>query len=221
MIIPPKTNHYYTIIWLHGLGADGHDFEGIIPELNLDDSLGIKFVFPHAPIRPVTINGKIEMRAWYDIVGFNLNDRADIGGINQSINLIDQIIQNEIKSGISERNIILAGFSQGAVIALHMLLRSGYRFPAVIALSSYLPCFNEIKNEISAKDKSTEVFFAHGTLDPVVPYNFGKEAYEELTKIGFICSWYDYPMQHQVCWNEIKDLSAFITKITKDSTVKT
>ena len=214
VILPAIKNHNYTVIWLHGLGADGHDFESIVPELDLEEERGIKFIFPHAPVIPVTINGGAKMRAWYDIIGFDLNNRVNIEGINNSLSLLDTIIQDELNTGISEQNIILAGFSQGGVIALHSLLRSSYRFAAVIALSSYLPCLNEIQDQISTKNKSTNVFVAHGQVDPVVPFAYGQQAYEDLKRIGYSCEWYEYQMQHQVCWEEIKDLSTFIKKVT-------
>jgi phospholipase/carboxylesterase len=214
VVIPPLKKHRFSVIWLHGLGADGHDFESIIPELELDDNLGIKFIFPNAPIIPVTINGGAKMRAWYDIVGFDLNNRVNIDGINKSLDILDEYVQNEIRLGLTEQEIIIAGFSQGGVIALHSLLRSSYRYAAVVTLSSYLPCLDDIKDLISTKNKSTEVFFAHGQVDPVVPFAYGKQAYEDVKRIGYNSHWFEYQMQHQVSWEEINDLSKFLKRVT-------
>lgn len=211
--ILPEREHKFSIIWLHGLGADGHDFESIVPELRLDPV--IHYIFPHAPIIPVTINGGVEMRAWYDIKGMNLKERAEINGIRNSITIVNSLIDMEKKAGIPASNIILAGFSQGGVIVLHTALNSNECFAGVLALSTYLPFEDQLKP--GENIKKTPFFMAHGMFDPVVPFEYGKQALEFIKSEGFTVQWREYPMQHEVNLNEINDISQFISNILKSS----
>ena len=178
--IQPTTEHKYSVIWLHGLGADGHDFEGIVPELDLTDTSAIHFVFPNAPVQPVTINGGMKMRAWYDILEVSLVRKVDVPGIYASAELLEELIQQEIDKGIPSENIVLAGFSQGGVIALHVGLRYKHRLAGILALSTYLPTVEQLKAEQAEVNISIPVLMAHGIQDPVVAIQSGKAACKEL-----------------------------------------
>jgi len=203
----------YCVIWLHGLGADGHDFVPIIPELQLPTTPGIKFIFPHAPTRPITVNGGYVMRAWYDIAGPDITARQDQQGIEQSTRLVDELIAAQNASGIATSNIVMAGFSQGGAIALHMGLRSSHRFAGIMALSTYLPLADELPLE-SASDHSASIFMAHGTHDSIVPLTAGVASKRLLIDKGYTVEWHDYPMEHAVCMEEIQDISRWLQKIT-------
>ncbi len=213
--IQPKAAHQYSVIWLHGLGADGHDFEDIAQQLHLTASPHIRFIFPNAPIQPVTINGGMEMRAWYDILAMELTREADIKGIYQSEKLINQLIEREQNNGIASENILLAGFSQGGVIALH----AGLRYPAplggIIALSSYLPTLAQLNTEASTANQHTPIFMAHGILDAVVAIESGKAVFDTLYAHGYSIQWHDYLMEHSVCIEEIEHIATFINSIFK------
>lgn len=206
--ILPESKHRYSVIWLHGLGADGHDFESIVPEMNLPRESGIHFIFPHAPIIPVSINGGVEMRAWYDIKGMDLENRAEMDGINRSKNIVNSLIESEIEQGIQSENIFIAGFSQGGAIALHTALSSDKTFAGVIALSTYLPFENSLN--IGEAIKKTPFFMAHGNYDPVVPFDFGTQALEFLKSNNITVEWNEYPMQHEVTYKEVKAIANFI-----------
>ncbi len=211
--IPAVTEHKFSVIWLHGLGADGHDFESIVPELDLLDTGAIHFVFPNAPVQPVTINGGMEMRAWYDILEMSLERKVDIKGIYASAELLDQVIQKEIDKGIATENIVLAGFSQGGVLALHVGLRYQYKLAGILALSTYLPTVEQLKTERAEANISTPVLMAHGTLDPVVTIQSGKAACNELQAMGYCIQWQEYEMEHSLCLEEIKQISAFLNSV--------
>lgn len=213
--ILPKSVHKYSIIWLHGLGADGHDFEGIVPELNLIAESNIHFIFPNAPIQPVTINGGMTMRAWYDILEMSQKHKVDINGIYQSASLLDQLIQQEIDKGIPSKNILLAGFSQGGVIALHTGPRYPHTLAGIIALSAYLPTIDQLTTERSATNNATPIFMAHGIIDPVVAIESGKAAFNTLKSMEYNIEWHDYLMEHSLCIEEIEHISAFINSIFK------
>ncbi|MDD1627452.1 MAG: carboxylesterase [Methylococcaceae bacterium] len=213
--IQPKSAHKYSIIWLHGLGADGHDFEGIVPELHLIAESNIHFIFPNAPIQPVTINGGMTMRAWYDILEMSLKHKVDINGIYQSEGLLGQLIQQEIDKGIPSKNILLAGFSQGGVIALHTGLRYPHKLAGIIALSAYLPTIDQLSTERSATNNATPIFMAHGIIDPVVAIESGKAAFDTLKSMEYNIEWHDYLMEHSLCIEEIEHISAFINSIFK------
>ena len=208
--IKPTTVHKATVIWLHGLGADGHDFEGIVPELSLPDDHGIKFIFPHAPHRSVTINGGMHMRAWYDITSPDrggLDD--DIEGVKASVASINGLIRQEIQSGLARDKILLVGFSQGGVVALHAGLNASKPLGGVAGLSTYVMRMDELK---AAKHK-LPIFMAHGTQDPVLPFQLADLSQQTLKAKGYDVTWHSYPMQHQVCDEELKQLSEFLKSV--------
>lgn len=211
--IQPKSAHKYSVIWLHGLGADGHDFEGIAPELHLKAEPNIHFIFPNAPIQPVTINGGMKMRAWYDILEMSLERKVDMAGIYQSAKLLRQLIEQEMNKGISSEHILLAGFSQGGVIALHTGLRCPYRLAGIIGLSTYLPALEQLKTERSIVNNGTPIFMGHGILDSVVAIESGKAVFHALSDLDYHVEWHDYLMEHSVCTDEIGHLSTFINAV--------
>jgi phospholipase/carboxylesterase len=213
--IQPEAEHKYSVIWLHGLGADGHDFEGLVPELHLTAKVHIHFIFPNAPIQPVTINGGMSMRSWYDILEMSLERRVDIDGIYQSADLIEPLIQREIDLGILSTNILLAGFSQGGVIALHAGLKYQHQLAGIVALSTYLPTVEQLKTERSAANHAAPIFMAHGIIDPVVAVESGKAACDALNSMGYEVEWHDYVMEHSLCGEEIEHISAFMNSILK------
>lgn len=209
--IAPATPATKSVIWLHGLGADGSDFVSIVPELKLPTSSAVRFIFPHAPIMPVTINNGYEMRAWFDIYDLAIAKRIDEAGIAQSVKTIDSLIENEVARGIATENIILAGFSQGAVIALTAGLTYPKKLGGIMALSGYLPLADKVLQHASAANQSIPIFIAHGTEDPIVPYALGKGTYVALQQAGYPVSWHSYDMPHCVCAEEIKDISHWIS----------
>jgi phospholipase/carboxylesterase len=213
VIIEPASTHLASIIWLHGLGADGHDFEAIVPELRLPDYLGIRFIFPHAPVIPVTINGGMAMRAWYDVKSPDLRQQEDRESIESSAGLLRDYIESEIDRNIPSNRILVAGFSQGGAIALHAGLRCPSRLAGLLALSTYLPLPDRLQSEAHASNSDTPIMVTHGTLDPVIPVFQGKQSYEILDLAGFQVTWHEYLMQHEVCHQEIKDISAWILTI--------
>ena len=194
-----------TVIWLHGLGADGHDFEPIVPELRL--SKPVRFVFPHAPIRPVTINQGMRMRAWYDIFQFGGGPEDD-AGVRASQKLVEGLIQKE-----QGKKIILAGFSQGGAIVLQTALRHPERLAGVMALSTYLPLSASVEKERSPANHDVPIFMAHGKFDDIIPIDKAKRSREILEKLGYPVTWKEYPMPHSVCAEEIADISRFLTTI--------
>ncbi|MGI9221818.1 MAG: alpha/beta hydrolase [Woeseiaceae bacterium] len=200
-----------SVIWLHGLGADGHDFEPIVPELRLPPELGLRFVFPHAPVRPVTLNGGMAMRAWFDIFSLDRGGPVDEEGIRASTALLEGLIAREQERGIAANKIVVAGFSQGGAIALHAALRSTERLAGVMGLSTYLPSKSIFSDETAAPD--LPVFMAHGTLDPVLPMMLGRDAADLLTAHGLSVEWHDYPMAHAVCAEEINDIRAWLLSV--------
>lgn len=211
--INPEVIAKYSIIWLHGLGADGSDFVPIIPELNIPSSLAIRFIFPHAPVMPVTINQGYEMRAWYDIYGVTIAAKIDADGIAKSVAAVNQLIQREVGRGIAAENIILAGFSQGAVIALTAGLTHINKLRGIIALSGYLPLADQVLSNLNT---TTPIFIAHGTEDSVVPYVMGTATYVALKQAGLPVDWRSYPMAHSVCGEELRDISLWIQKVTQE-----
>jgi phospholipase/carboxylesterase len=202
-----------AVIWLHGLGADGNDFAGLVPELDLAGCPPIRFVFPHAPSMPVTINGGYIMPAWYDILGVNLVSQQDSAGIQKSEQAIRALIDNEVARGIPCDRIVLAGFSQGCAMALHTGLRLPDTLAGVIALSGYLPLADRFAAERSAANAKTPVFMAHGTQDPVVVPQRGEDSRNALSALGYTVQWHTYPMQHAVHPREIADISQFLQQV--------
>lgn len=210
VILPPKGRHTATVIWLHGLGADGNDFVPIVPELGLPQGHGIQFVFPHASIRPVTLNNGYPMRAWYDIVGLSRTGPQDTPGIRDSAQRISGLLDTEIAAGIPSTRLVLAGFSQGCAMALHTGLRFHSSLAGIVGLSGYLPVESTLAAEASAANRATPILLAHGTADPVVPFALGKGSRDVLLSEGYAIDWREYPMQHQVCLEEIEHIGAFL-----------
>jgi phospholipase/carboxylesterase len=202
-----------SVIWLHGLGADGNDFVPIVPELKLPAALAVRFVFPHAPVRKVTINNGIAMRAWYDIAAADLNSRADIAGVRQSQGEVEALIAREKTRGIAASRIVLAGFSQGGVIALHTALRHQERLAGVIALSTYLVQADRLADEAAAANRDLPIFMAHGTADPVVRFEWGDASRRALVAAGYKVEWHTYRMEHSVCMEEIEAIGKWLVQI--------
>lgn len=200
-----------AVIWLHGLGADGHDFEAIVPELRLQ--IPVRFIFPHAPVRPVTINGGMTMRAWYDILGFSRTAAEDTTGIRASAAAVTELIDREVERGIAAERIVVAGFSQGGAIALHTALREPRSLGGVLALSTYLPLAATLAAEHSAANARIPIFMAHGTADNVLPLALGETSRRALTSLGYAVDWHTYPMGHSVCVEEIGAIAAWLTAL--------
>lgn len=211
----PKENADKCVIWMHGLGADGNDFAPIVPELHLPKTLHIKFIFPHAPVMPVTINNGYEMRAWFDISHNGISADIDHSGISQSVAAIDTLIEHEIANGIASENIMLAGFSQGAVIALMTGLLFPKRLAGILALSGLLPHAEDAVKQASAANRDIPIFIGHGTQDQLVPAALGKSTYDALKHASYAAEWHAYPMAHSVCPEEIRDISQWMQKIWK------
>jgi phospholipase/carboxylesterase len=202
-----------SVIWLHGLGADGHDFEPIVPELDLPDSLPVRFVFPHAPMQPVTINGGAVMRAWYDVYGLQGMRREDAAGVRVSQAAVEELLAREKKRGIPASRLVLAGFSQGGAIALQTGLRHPERLAAIMALSTYLPVADTLAAEASAANRDVPIFMAHGLDDPLIPIERAQLSRKLLENAGYRVEWHEYPMEHSVCAQEIADISAWLRRV--------
>jgi len=196
-----------AVIWLHGLGADGHDFEPIVPELGLPAAPALRFIFPHAPHQAVTINGGAVMRAWYDVTG---DGRQDAAGIRSSQARVEALIARERARGVAARSIVLAGFSQGGAIALQAGLRHPERLAGILALSTYLPLPDTVANEAHAANRDVAIFMGHGTQDPVIPLSWATRARDHLVSLGYAVEWREYPMPHAVCAEEIEDVGAWL-----------
>ena len=205
-----------TVIWLHGLGADGHDFEPIVPELGLPNDLNVRFVFPHAPSMPVSINGGYIMPAWYDIKHTDIGHQQDERGILESSRLIQMMIDREEMHGIASDRIILAGFSQGGAMALHVGLRQGEPLAGILALSCYLPLAETIEKEMRPETVKSPIFMAHGVEDPIVPFALGDNGHRKLESLGYSVEWHSYPMEHSVCHEEIIKIGQWITSVLSD-----
>jgi phospholipase/carboxylesterase len=202
-----------AIIWLHGLGADGHDFAGLVPELDLTGCPAIRFIFPHAPAIPVTVNGGYVMPAWYDIYGANLVDRQDAAGIHVSAQAVTALIEREMARGIPAHRIVLAGFSQGCAMALHTGLRFPQPLAGIMALSGYLPLADQFVTERAAANAHTPIFMAHGSQDPVVIPARGEASRDLLASLGYPVQWHSYPMPHSLHPREVADISAFLKQV--------
>ncbi|MDP6183453.1 MAG: alpha/beta fold hydrolase [Gammaproteobacteria bacterium] len=201
-----------SVIWLHGLGADGYDFEPIVAELGLGKGYGIRFLFPHAPVRPITINAGMEMRGWYDIDEQGLNQRVDERGIRESAAAVAALLDAEIATGIDNRRIVLAGFSQGGAIALHLGLRYPQRLGGILALSTYLPLKDTLSSEADAAQESLSIFFGHGSYDPLIPEALGSDSARLLEAAGYVVEYHTYPVQHTVSQEEIRDISGWLVR---------
>ncbi|MGA9332925.1 MAG: carboxylesterase [Rudaea sp.] len=208
--IETAPNPKHAVIWLHGLGADGNDFAPIVPELVDRSWPALRFVFPHAPTRPITINGGMSMRAWYDISGLEIAQLQDERGIRASIGLLEELIEREAARGIAPENILLAGFSQGGAIVLAGGIRHTKRLAGMVALSTYLPMAEKTDAEAASENRNTPIFMAHGNLDPTISRALGELSRDYLQQRGYHIDWHAYPMAHQVCMEEIADLKRWI-----------
>ncbi len=200
-----------SVIWLHGLGASGHDFEPVVPELGLDPQLAVRFVFPHAPRIPVTVNGGMVMPAWYDILEMSLDRKVDVVQIEKSAAAIRDLIQREIEQGVNPENIVIAGFSQGGAVAYQTALTYPQRLAGLLTLSTYLAV--EDTSNYTAINKDLPIKIDHGTQDPVVPIVLGQRANETLTNQGYQVEFNTYPMAHQVCLPQIKAIGQWLNKV--------
>ena len=209
--IETAKNPAASIIWLHGLGADGNDFAPIVPEIRLP-RLAIRFVFPHAPVQPVTINGGMRMRAWYDIAD-GANRREDERGVRASQVLIETLIGREKERGTAARRLVLAGFSQGGAIALQTGLRHPERIAGIMALSAYVPVAEELSAEASPANRDVPIFMAHGSYDPVIPLAQAERSRKLLESLGYPVEWREYGMPHSVCPEELADIGAWLVKV--------
>lgn len=218
VILNPAAPATAAVIWLHGLGADGFDFVPIVPELRLPDTMAVRFVFPHAKARPVTINNGFVMRAWYDITGFGPNRTEDEAGIRDSEGVVRGYIANELGAGIAAERIVIAGFSQGGAIALQTALRYPQRLGGVMALSTYLPLHHTLAGEASADSRAVPILMCHGSRDPIVPLELGQRSHAALQELGYAVEWHSYPMEHQVCMEEIADISQWLqARLTRNN----
>ncbi len=205
----------WAVIWLHGLGADGHDFEPVAPQLGFTNDPSVRFIFPHAPVRPITINGGMEMRGWYDIKGMNFNRQEDRAGLEDSMQIVQSLIEQENARGIPTRQIFLAGFSQGGAIALFTGLRHAERLAGIIALSTYLPDAATSESERHSANQNTPIFMAHGSRDPVIPIALAEQSRELLEQMDYSLQWHSYLMEHSVNMEEIRHIARFMRSIVK------
>jgi phospholipase/carboxylesterase len=213
--IQTGANPTHAIIWLHGLGADGNDFAPLVPQLTLPGKHGIRFVFPHAPVRPVSINNGMPMRAWYDIMAVDLVRHEDAPGIRASEELVRALIANENARGIPTEKIVLAGFSQGCAMALHTGLRLDRKLAGIMGLSGYLPLADQLADQRNAANFDTPIFLAHGTIDPVVVPARAEATHQQLRQLGYNVSWHTYPMPHAVCPQEVMDIGQFLADVLR------
>lgn len=202
-----------SVIWLHGLGASAEDFMPMVPNLNLGVDHSIRFVFPNAPTRSITITGGMTMPAWYDITGFTLESREDLAGLELSQQAIEKLIEHEIAQGIAPERIILGGFSQGGALSLFAGLQSRYRLGGLVSLSAYLPCAEHTLNNSSLACQNTPIFMAHGTQDAVVKYDWGVTSKDVLLANAYPLEWHSFPIAHEACAEELHALSVFLKKI--------
>lgn len=213
--IHPAEKADAVVIWLHGLGADGHDFEAIVPELALPKSAKIRFVFPHAPMRAITINAGYVMRGWYDIAPGDIGAQQDVEGIRMSQAQIEALIEKEIATGIPAERIILAGFSQGGAITLQTGLRYPQRLAGLMVLSSYVPLAETLETERHAANQQTPIFMAHGRNDDIIPHRLAEQSRDQLLALGYQLEWNSYTMPHGVLPEEIEDIAWWLRKVLK------
>jgi phospholipase/carboxylesterase len=202
-----------AVIWLHGLGADGHDFEPLVPELHLPAEMALRFVFPHAPHRPVTVNGGMVMRAWYDIISLEREGVEDVFGIREAEKELHALIEREVERGIATERIVLAGFSQGGAVALHTALRYPHRLAGILALSTYLPLADSAEVERHQANASTPIFMAHGQWDEIIALPIAEHARDRLEQMGCPVDWHLYPMGHSLCGDLIRHLSGWLQRV--------
>jgi Predicted esterase len=212
LVLETAENPTHAVIWLHGLGADGHDFEPIVPQLASASRRPVRFIFPHAPVRPVTINGGMAMRAWYDILGVDIDRDQDMAGIRASVAAVDGLLDEQVAAGIAPGNIVLAGFSQGGAIALRCGLARRERLAGVIGLSTYLVEADRLAEWTADDERSVPLFIGHGSQDPIVPVALGEASMEKLRSAGFDVTWQTWPMPHAVCAEEIQAVDAWLER---------
>lgn len=210
VVMEPEAPAAAAVIWLHGLGADGFDFVPVVPELRLPEELPVRFVFPHAPQRAVTINAGTRMRAWYDIKALDRDGPEDEDGIRESAAQVSAMLDQQREAGIAAERLVLAGFSQGGAIALHAGLRYAHPLAGLLALSTYLPLRAQVVSEASDANRATPIQMMHGSLDPMLPMALGEMSRDLLVDAGYHVDWHDYPMQHQVCLEQIQRISAWL-----------
>jgi phospholipase/carboxylesterase len=210
VVLAPAATPVGTVIVLHGLGADGWDFVPVVRELRLPDTLPLRFVFPHAPVRPVTVNNGYEMRAWYDIREFSITGREDLEGITEAADRVHGYVERERAHGVEPAQVVLAGFSQGGAVALHAGLRARERLAGIVALSTYLPFTARLQAEVSQTNRDLPILMCHGTADPVVSIELGQMSRDVLQQHGYEVEWHAYPMGHEVCVPEIQQLSRWL-----------
>ena len=216
--IETAPNPTATVIWMHGLGADGNDFAPMVPELRLSSAPAIRFMFPHAPMIPVTINNGYVMRAWYDVSYGDLEGKsrqADEKGVRASQAEIEKLIAREVARGIRANKIVIAGFSQGGAIALHTGLRHAAPLAGIMALSTYLPAPHTLPAEAAPANRDIALFYAHGSDDQVIPIAMAETSRQTLSAAGYAVDWHEYPMQHSVCLEEIRDISAWLQTVLR------
>jgi phospholipase/carboxylesterase len=213
IVMRPATPPTASVIWLHGLGADGTDFVPLVPELRLPDEVAPRFIFPNAPVRPVTVNNGMSMPAWYDIYSFGLKDREDAAGIRESAALVHGLIERERADGINAARIVLAGFSQGGAVALQAALRYAQPLAGVLALSTYLPLAATLPAELAAANRAIPILMCHGRQDPVVPLDLAHRSIEVLIAQGYTPRLLEYPMQHTLCAEEVVAISQWLVQV--------
>lgn len=213
VVLDAPGQHTATVIWMHGLGADGNDFVPVIPMLGLPADHGIQFIFPNAPQRPVTINGGMVMPAWYDILGLDFGSRQDEEGIRASQQEIEKLIAAVKAQGIASERIVLAGFSQGGVIALQTGLRHAEKLAGILALSTYLALHDKLETEAAKANQNTPIWMAHGNYDPVIPFRFAEQSRDQLQQSGYPLEWHSYPMEHQVVMEQINGIGEWLKKV--------
>jgi len=207
IVSPPKTPAS-AVIWLHGLGADGHDFAGIVEQLELPENHSTRFIFPHASVNPVTINGGMEMRSWYDIRSMDMMNDVDAEGIRVSCQQVFDLIKAQMADGIQPENIVIAGFSQGGLIALHAALSFELQLGGILALSTYCPLYQQFDMHLTMP-----IMMTHGTMDNVIPLTIAEQSMNALQQNGYKIDWRTYPMEHQLCYEEVVDMSNWLKKL--------
>ncbi|HEY6457442.1 MAG TPA: alpha/beta fold hydrolase [Steroidobacteraceae bacterium] len=213
IVMTPATAATASVIWLHGLGADGTDFVPLVPELRLPDDVAPRFIFPNAPVRPVTVNNGISMPAWYDIYSFGVKDREDAAGIRQSAALVQGLIERERAAGISAARIVLAGFSQGGAIALQAALRYAQPLAGILALSTYLPLAGTLAGESSPANRAIPILMCHGRHDPVLSLELARKSFQTLVGLGYSPRLLEYPMEHTLCAEEVVAISQWLAQV--------
>jgi phospholipase/carboxylesterase len=212
IVLEPAGQPTASVIWLHGLGADGHDFEPVVAQLSDGLRQCVRFIFPHAPHRPVTINGNMVMRAWYDVTEAELTRKPDEDGVRASEKILRDLVKSEIDAGIAPRRIVLAGFSQGGAVALHTGLRYPDALAGIMALSTYLPMHEAIRDEASEANRKVPLFMAHGSQDPLIPLSSSEASRAYMTSLGYVVECHTYPMAHAVCGEEIRDIENWLSR---------